>query len=314
MTGSPVPTAADAIVPFEDTVGGLADSLGADHRRARSASASARTSAAAARTPSSATSCCPPGTVLGALQARRRRGGRGRRGRRHADAARRRRLDRAPSSSPPGSPLRRGQIPESNSELLAGLAAEAGAEVVLRATRARRRRRPAARDRRGRGARRRRRGLLRRRERRRVRGGQEHARRHAWSSPRCAMQPGKPQGFGVHGRRDAAVRPARQPGERRGLVRGVRPPRAAARCRAAPTLAPPGHPPRRGGRLAHAARPHASTSPSRSTAPTPRAWRAVPATRRRIAPRGRARPRRGLRGRPRRGRRGRRRATSSMSC
>ena len=27
MTGSPVPTAADAIVPFEDTVGGLADSL-----------------------------------------------------------------------------------------------------------------------------------------------------------------------------------------------------------------------------------------------------------------------------------------------
>ena len=32
----------------------------------------------------------------------------------------------------PGSPLGRGQIPESNSELLSGLAAESGAEVVLR--------------------------------------------------------------------------------------------------------------------------------------------------------------------------------------
>ncbi|MGL1260165.1 bifunctional molybdopterin-guanine dinucleotide biosynthesis adaptor protein MobB/molybdopterin molybdotransferase MoeA, partial [Vibrio parahaemolyticus] len=28
MTGAPVPTTADAIVPFEDTTGGLADSLG----------------------------------------------------------------------------------------------------------------------------------------------------------------------------------------------------------------------------------------------------------------------------------------------
>ncbi|PNW10434.1 molybdopterin molybdenumtransferase MoeA [Microbacterium testaceum] len=38
MTGAPVPTAADAIVPFEDTTGGLADSLGAiDVRRAPAA-------------------------------------------------------------------------------------------------------------------------------------------------------------------------------------------------------------------------------------------------------------------------------------
>ncbi|GEB45325.1 molybdopterin molybdenumtransferase MoeA [Microbacterium testaceum] len=38
MTGAPVPTAADAIVPFEDTTGGLADSLGTiDVRRAPAA-------------------------------------------------------------------------------------------------------------------------------------------------------------------------------------------------------------------------------------------------------------------------------------
>ena len=58
MTGSPTPTAATAVVPFEDTVGGLADSLGRI-TVVRAPRTPARTSAAAAKTPSSATSCCP---------------------------------------------------------------------------------------------------------------------------------------------------------------------------------------------------------------------------------------------------------------
>jgi len=132
MTGSPVPAAATAIVPFEDTVGGLADSLGTI------------TVVAAPRGPGAhvrrrgedavvGDELLPAGSVFGALQA-------------SAAAAagvvevRVTRLPRVAVVSTgselaaPGTPLRRGQIPESNGELLAGLAAEAGAEVVLRAT------------------------------------------------------------------------------------------------------------------------------------------------------------------------------------
>jgi len=132
MTGSPTPTTATAIVPFEDTVGGLEDSLGritvvrsptgpGGHIRRRGEDAVV------------GDELLPAGTVFGALQA--------------AAAAAAgvaevvvNRLPRVAVISTgselaaPGTPLRRGQIPESNSELLEGLAIEAGAEVVLRAT------------------------------------------------------------------------------------------------------------------------------------------------------------------------------------
>ncbi|MFE7844073.1 gephyrin-like molybdotransferase Glp [Microbacterium sp. NPDC057407] len=130
MTGAPLPSDADTIVPFEDTAGGLADSLtsvvvlrapagsGAHVRR--------RGDDAAAGDP-----LLDPGVVLGPLQL--------------AAVAAAGVADVAVSRKPrvvvvstgselvaPGGSLTRGQIPESNGELLAGLSAEAGAEVVLR--------------------------------------------------------------------------------------------------------------------------------------------------------------------------------------
>ena len=130
MTGAPVPTDATAIVPFEDTERGLAGGLdavtvlaaprrpGAHIRRRGSgvregelvASAGVRLTAARL----GAIAAAGVGTVS---------------------------VSRAPRVAvvstgselrPPGTPLGRGQIPESNSVLLAGLAEEAGAEVVLR--------------------------------------------------------------------------------------------------------------------------------------------------------------------------------------
>jgi molybdopterin molybdotransferase len=132
MTGSPVPTAADAIVPFEHTAGGLADSLGevsvlrgpaapGVHIRRRGEDARA------------GDELLPAGVLLGPLQL--------------AAAAAAGVVDVAVSRAPrvvvvstgselvpAGAPLERGQIPESNSELLAGLTAEAGADVVARLT------------------------------------------------------------------------------------------------------------------------------------------------------------------------------------
>ncbi|MEU1971030.1 gephyrin-like molybdotransferase Glp [Microbacterium sp. NPDC019599] len=130
MTGSPVPTASDAIVPFEDTAGGLADSLGeivvrhapkavGSHIRRRGEDAVSGTELLAA------------GGVLGPLQL--------------SAAAAAGIVDVVVSRVPrvavvstgselaaPGVPLERGRIPESNSELLTGLVSLAGAEVVLR--------------------------------------------------------------------------------------------------------------------------------------------------------------------------------------
>lgn len=132
MTGSPVPTAADAIVPFEDTAGGLADSLGdilvQSAPKARGAHIRRRGEDAA-----TGTELLAAGSVLGPLQL--------------AAAAAAGVADLVVSRVPrvavvstgselvtPGRPLERGQIPESNGELLAGLSAQAGAEVVLRVT------------------------------------------------------------------------------------------------------------------------------------------------------------------------------------
>jgi molybdopterin molybdotransferase len=130
MTGSPVPSSADAIVPFEDTAGGLADSLTAVTvlRAPHAAGAHIRRRAADAAV---GTEIVPAGTVLGPLQLAAAA----------AAGVARARVARAPRVAvvstgselvSPGEPLRRGQIPESNGLLLAALATEAGADVVLR--------------------------------------------------------------------------------------------------------------------------------------------------------------------------------------
>lgn len=132
MTGSPVPTAADAIIPFEDTVGGLDDSLGeitvlaapralGAHIRRRASDVSA------------GDELLPAGTPLGALQVAAAAAA----GVAEVVVFRMPRVAVVSTGSElvaPGGALRRGQIPESNSELLAGLVRETGAEIVLRMT------------------------------------------------------------------------------------------------------------------------------------------------------------------------------------
>ncbi|GAA2009286.1 molybdopterin molybdotransferase MoeA [Microbacterium ulmi] len=132
MTGSAVPTAADAIVPFEDTAGGLADSLGeiavtsapaavGAHVRRRGGDAAVGDVVVAA------------GIRLGPLQLAAAAAA----GVPDVVVAARPRIAVVSTGSElvaPGRTLQRGQIPESNSELLAGLAADAGADVVLRAS------------------------------------------------------------------------------------------------------------------------------------------------------------------------------------
>jgi molybdopterin molybdotransferase len=130
MTGSPVPTRADAIVPFEDTAGGLADSL-ADavivraphaagvHVRRRATDAAIGDEIVAAGTmlgPLQLAAAAAAGVAVVAVHARPRVAV----------------VSTGSELVPPGEPLRRGQIPESNGQLLASLAVESGAEVVLR--------------------------------------------------------------------------------------------------------------------------------------------------------------------------------------
>lgn len=132
MTGSPVPTAADAIVPFEDTAGGLEDSLGSITvlRTPRSAGAHIRRAGEDARTGDEVLAV---GEVLGALQVAAAAAA----GVSEVVVSRRPRVAIISTGSElvePGAPLRRGQIPESNSVLFAALATDAGAEVVRRAS------------------------------------------------------------------------------------------------------------------------------------------------------------------------------------
>ena len=130
MTGAPVPTDATAIVPFEDTRDGLAGSLsatevlraprgpGAHVRRRGSDTRAGHTVGAAGlrltavRIAAIAASGVPSVRV--------------------ARAPRVAVVSTGSELVAPGEPLRHGQIPESNSLLLAGLAEEAGAEVLLR--------------------------------------------------------------------------------------------------------------------------------------------------------------------------------------
>jgi molybdopterin molybdotransferase len=132
MTGAPVPSDADAIVPFEDTAGGLADSFGAISvlRAPQHAGAHIRRAGEDART---GDQVLPAGELLGALQVAAAAAA----GVAEVAVSRRPRVAVISTGSElvePGSPLRRGQIPESNSVLLAGLAADVGAEVVRRAS------------------------------------------------------------------------------------------------------------------------------------------------------------------------------------
>jgi molybdopterin molybdotransferase len=130
MTGSPVPADADTIVPFESTAGGLADSLGeavvlrapseaGQHVRRRGADA--RTGdvvlGAGIRVGAFALSTLASTGIAEVAVARRPR-----------VAV----VSTGTELAGPGEPLERGMIPESNSLVLAALAREAGAEVVLR--------------------------------------------------------------------------------------------------------------------------------------------------------------------------------------
>ncbi|MFC4137552.1 MULTISPECIES: gephyrin-like molybdotransferase Glp [unclassified Microbacterium] len=130
MTGAPVPSEADAIVPFEDTAGGLADSLAsavvlaAPRRRGAHVRAAGEDVAAGAEV-------LPAGTRLGARQLSALASV----GIAQVAVARRPRVMVVATGSelvPPGQPLTRGTIPESNSLLIAGLVADTGAEVVAR--------------------------------------------------------------------------------------------------------------------------------------------------------------------------------------
>ena len=130
MTGSPVPSAADAVVPFEDTAGGLGDSLSeiAVERAPRAVGAHIRRRA---EDSAAGDALLPAGVELGALQLAAAAAA----GVFEVVVSRHPRVAVVSTGSelvPPGSPLERGQIPESNSQLLAGLVAQAGAEVVLR--------------------------------------------------------------------------------------------------------------------------------------------------------------------------------------
>lgn len=127
MTGSPVPRTADAIVPFEDTVGGLPDSLGIAHvRRAPAVGAFVRRRAADLESGDEVVPAgerLDPYAVAAAIAA----------------GVAEVRVTRAPrvavvstgsELTAPGETPGRGRIPDSNGPLLEALVAAADAEVV----------------------------------------------------------------------------------------------------------------------------------------------------------------------------------------
>lgn len=132
MTGAPLPTEADTVVPFEDTAAGLAGSL----QSTRVIRAPRRQGAHIRRRGEDCTAgatLVPAGTALGPLQLSALAAA----GVAHVTVSPRPRvavLATGDELVPPGSPLSHGQIPESNSLLLASLAHEAGADVVLQRT------------------------------------------------------------------------------------------------------------------------------------------------------------------------------------
>ncbi len=128
MTGAPVPAAADTIVPFEDTVGGLADSLG--QIAVTQAPAAGMHIRRRGEDVHAGDPVLPAGTRLNALAL----GAIAAAGVAEVSVVRTPRVAVVSTGSelvPPGTPLHRGQIPESNSILLAALAVETGADPVL---------------------------------------------------------------------------------------------------------------------------------------------------------------------------------------
>ncbi|WP_394685166.1 gephyrin-like molybdotransferase Glp [uncultured Microbacterium sp.] len=129
MTGAPVPTTADAIVPFEDTAGGLADSLGTVEVRRGPAASGAFIRRRGGDTRAgdvvlSAGERLGPFALAAAAAA----------GVAALEVRRRPRVAVVSTGSelvPPGVAPGRGQTPDSNSRLLAGLVAEADAEVTV---------------------------------------------------------------------------------------------------------------------------------------------------------------------------------------
>ncbi|KAA9151463.1 molybdopterin molybdotransferase MoeA [Microbacterium lushaniae] len=130
MTGAPVPADADAIVPFEDTRDGLADSL----RTVTVIAAPSGRGAHIRRRGEDAVRgdvVLPAGARLGAWQLAAAAAA----GISVVSATRAPRVavfSTGDELVAPGEPLRRGQIPESNATLLAALVTETDAEVVLR--------------------------------------------------------------------------------------------------------------------------------------------------------------------------------------
>lgn len=132
MTGAPLPASADTVVPFEATVGGLADSL----RIAQVVEAPRDIGAHIRRRGedcTAGTELVPAGVELGPLQLSAIAAA----GVAEVTVSRRPRVAVIATGDelvPAGSPLRRGQIPESNSLLLASLARQAGADVITPTT------------------------------------------------------------------------------------------------------------------------------------------------------------------------------------
>lgn len=129
MTGAPVPTAADAIVPFEDTAGGLADSLGTVEvlRAPAAAGAFIRRRGGDVRTGATVLTA---GERLGAFALSAAAAA----GVPELEVRRRPRVAVVSTGSElvsPGAVPGRGQTPDSNTTLLASLVAEADAEVTV---------------------------------------------------------------------------------------------------------------------------------------------------------------------------------------
>lgn len=132
MTGSAVPSDADAIVPFEDTEGGLDDSL-------RTAVVTAAPRARGAHIRRAGEDRVPGDVILeaGAVLGPFALSSAAAAGVTEVVVAAPPRVVVVSTGSElvaPDTPLKRGQIPESNATLLAGLVAGAGAEVVAVAT------------------------------------------------------------------------------------------------------------------------------------------------------------------------------------
>ncbi|MFM2719935.1 molybdopterin molybdotransferase MoeA [Microbacterium mcarthurae (nom. nud.)] len=129
MTGAPIPTGADAVVPFEDTAGGLADSLGLIEVRHAPAAAGAfiRRRGGDVR---AGEVVLTAGERLGPFA----RAAAAAAGVDRVEVRRRPRVAVVSTGSelvPPGVAPGRGQTPDSNATLLASLVADADADVVL---------------------------------------------------------------------------------------------------------------------------------------------------------------------------------------